>query len=195
MTEVAKAQEGYLTPWFSLYALSGAVIGILGTFLLPPPYLYSSLPLAQFLTAILIGLAMIPAILFKKRATLRYWICTTLFIFAASLGCLALYWHDLDHLTLPFETGRVVIGEHMLPEAQKELLREEKREGHIVTDSMFIKDSSGLTDSIWPNAELTGNSERLELEYLGAVACFGIVIVCLLQSIAIAGVVIPKIKE
>lgn len=178
--------------WSALFAISGFVLAVVGAFLVPPPFNENVvLPFSKYLIAILIGLILIPASIYKERTNLTLWVCLTVALLVIGTTDVVAYSRNEDKHTQMYAERRVVTGSNLLPAAKVALDRLTHHGKVPVSDADLIGTAGGKVDTIWPQSEITWNGELLEMQYVIGSVCFGLAIVTLLQGFAVANVSIP----
>jgi hypothetical protein len=159
------------------------VLGIVGTFVLPPPAASpDEMPwrrLAQFVAAVLIGLMFVAARRWRGRGRARWaWLA------GASLMLAVLATFGYDHLTRSWscwvDDRRVIVGTEYTEQARAH----RQRDPGASSCERLIQDFAGRVDDVWIAKDIRRRHSVLAALYVGAVALFTICVVALVEAIA-----------
>ena len=161
--------------------------GTLSTFLWPPPRdltmaeTFSSVGLARFLIAVLLGFFVLATRKSTSTAHARWWaiasFCATLAFFASVL----VYQDSVKVKAVAYDGMQVVIGSAYTPMGQQYV---ERRKATTATD--MVLDSAGRPDLIWTQDSLRQNARQLTLLYIVSMVTGAAAIMSLLQAIELS---------
>jgi len=168
--------------WASLAQAGIAVLGIVGSFVLPPPVSGPGAPvwsrLAQLVAALLIALMFV-----ATRRTRRGGTAVWPWVALASLGLAVGTAVGYDHLTRAwscvYDGSRVVVGDEYTDKG-----REHRGKDPDAACETVIQDFAGRVDDIWQAEGIRRRQSILAAVYVGAVALFTICIVAVVEAIA-----------
>lgn len=168
--------------WASLVQAGIAVLGLVGSVVLPPPVSGPGEPvwsrLAQLVAALLIAL-MFVATRRARRTGGPLWPWVAL----ASLGLAVFSAVGYAHLTRTwscvYDGSRVVVGDEYTAKG-----REHRGQDPDAACETVIQDFAGRVDDIWQAEGIRRRQSILAAVYVGAVALFTICIVAVVEAIA-----------
>ena len=157
------------------------MLGIVGTFVLPPPVSIPGEPLwrrlAQFVAAVLIALMFVATRRVRSRGRALWW-----WIALASLGLAVLAAFGYDHLTRAwsclYDGSRVIVGDEYTSQG-----REYRRQDSSTACETLIQDFAGHVEDIWQSRGIRRRQSMLVAVYVSAVALFTICIVAVVEAI------------
>lgn len=158
------------------------VLGIVGTFVLPPPVsMAGETPwrrLAQFVAAVLIALMFVATRRVRSRGSALWW-----WVALASLGLAVLAAFGYDHLTHAwsclYDDDRVIVGEEYTAQG-----REHRQRDPGAPCETLIQDFAGRVEDIWVSHGIRRRQSMLAAVYVGAVALFTICMVAVVEAMA-----------
>jgi hypothetical protein len=161
------------------------VLGVVGTFVLPPPAESpDEIPwrrLAQFVAAVLIGLMFVAARRWRVRGLAPWaWLA------GASLMLAVLATFGYDHLTRSWscwvDDRRVIVGTEYTEQARAH----RQRDPGASSCERLIQDFAWRLDDVWVAQGIHRRHSVLAALYVGAVALFTICLVAMVEAIALA---------
>jgi hypothetical protein len=174
--------------WRTIAQVSVWLMGLLGTFILPPPtYDFVEVPVwynfVRVTLAIIVGLILIPTSRLKERKhTLGWWVLTVVAL-GLALGAFFVYQHLQTAWSCRYAGSRIIIGKTMTSEAISYLEKIKKEEGRVPDDQELVENHVGATWKIWRLEELQGRQQILGILYLVSVSVFAMTIVFVLQAL------------
>ena len=168
--------------WASLVQAGIAVLGIVGSFVLPPPVSGPGEPvwsrLAQLVAALLIALMFVATRRARRRGRVRWpWVALASLALAVSTAV------GYDHLTRTwscvYDGSRVIVGDEYTDKG-----REYRGQDPGAACETVIQDFAGRVDDIWQAEGIRRRQSVLAAVYVGAVALFTICIVAVVEAIA-----------
>jgi cation transport ATPase len=172
-----------ITQYWNLIADGAAVIlGIVGTFLYPPPPEIAKdneqwLGFARFIIAVLIGLMFVLSLLWNRKKHTKIWWATSFITLILSIGAFFSYNYFSNQWTCRCFSGRVVIGRA----AEKTQLGNRSNADAACKD--LLQENSCDAEQIWLADSIKLNRFLLAAMYIACVPLFSICIVSLIQSI------------
>ena len=168
--------------WNILADAAAVVLGIIGTFLYPPPTEIAKdneqwLGLAKFIIAGLLGLLFVFALRWNRKSDAGNWWITGLIFLALSVGAFFAYNHLTTLWTCPCFDGRVVIGRS----DQKTELGRSKNPDTSCRE--LLEDNQCIADRLWRDDSIKGNRFILAAMYIACMPLFTICIVAIIQAI------------
>jgi hypothetical protein len=159
-----------------------AVLGIVGSFVLPPPVSIAGEPLwrrlAQFVAAVLIALMFVATRRVRSRGRALWW-----WVALAGLGLAVLGAFGYDHLTrawsCSYDGSRVIVGDEYTQQG-----REQRRQDPSAACETLIQNFAGHIEDIWLSDGIRRRQSILAAVYVGAVALFTICIVAVVEAMA-----------
>ena len=162
-------------------------MGIIGSFVLPPPIGISREDekiwqrLGTFVVTILVGLLLIAARRWNKTRHFRAWavaagICLLLAV-VAFLGYQAL----LSSRTCAYGSQRLVIGEVYTPQGRTYA---QKNPGISCRD--LLEDFTGKADDVWTTESINTNRMMIAEVYITCLPLFAICLMAILQAVSLA---------
>jgi hypothetical protein len=168
--------------WVRLTQIAVWIVGIASGFFLPPPTPYGSAnfsyyKLALFLTAVIVGLLLIPMKNRSRRSHTKEWISLTIVMVLGVCGILYSYSTVRNSTTFRYE-GNVYVKGQYTNGAQAYLAHYSG-----MTDSSLLLDAAGQSDLVWTPESVETNTLQLSGLYVAGVACLTICMLSLLQSL------------
>jgi hypothetical protein len=176
---------GIQSTWNGLLAAAAALIAIVGTFLLPPPF-YTDIPwvgAAKFGIAVIVGLNLVAAYRDHRPRGVRLQVWCKRTIVYLALGALSgfAYYGMEDFWTIPCFGHVTVVGATMIPDASEYARRHpEKGACEILGDSL------GRVEKVWPMQQVVDRQLALGTTYVLAAIFLSSGIVSLTQALGIA---------
>jgi hypothetical protein len=159
-----------------------AVLGIVGSFVLPPPVAVAGgtpwRRLAQFVAAVLIALMFVATRRIRSGGRALWW-----WVALSSLGLavLTVFWYD--HLTrawtCAYDDDRVIVGTEYTAQG-----REHRRQDPGAGCETLIQDFAGRVEDIWVSDGIRLRQSAMATVYVGAVALFTICMVGVVAAIS-----------
>ena len=141
------------------------MLGIVATFVLPPPFLERSwLYFTRFIVAIIVGLFVILSAKWDGKAHTFHWVISVIVMLLGTVAGYFAYDAVLHQWTIPYASTRVVIGKTYTDSAKR--FREQFR-----NNNGYYPDDENL---VWKNAGPNGLWSKTEVESrrLGATALY-----------------------
>jgi hypothetical protein len=171
--------------WSGIAELAAFILGIVGTFLLPPPGWASGdgqlglVRLGQFIVAVLCGLIFILVRKWDQRKHVARWavIAASFLVFAvaAYFG----YQRSLDARTCKYDTRTVVIGSAYTAQAQSYV-----RDVPGATCEGLLEDFAGKAEDIWTKDSINNSRYILALTFIGSLPLFTVCIIAVVQMLS-----------
>jgi uncharacterized membrane protein YhaH (DUF805 family) len=176
------------TNWAALAQASAWVMGIMSSFLLPPPVSVSKddekiwLRLAQFVIAVLIGLLFVAARRWNKRRHVRWWATSAAVMFLLSILLFVFYQYLSLSLTCKYYSQTIVIGSSYTTQGANYA---QKNPG--ISCEKLLKDFTGQAEDVWTKESVTRNRVTLAVAYIGSIPFFVACIMGVVQALSITG--------
>lgn len=167
--------------WNVLSAIALFIIGILGTFLIPPPDYLANEPVfanaGKFIATIVIGLILVPILLWKTNKHTRNWWIVALLSFLLSIVCLFSYLSlKQKWMCRCFDENKLIlIGSEMKPSLNESLKNSDCQE--------LLQGSSCYPEKVWTKASIDRNRLILAGVYILSLPLFIIAMMSVVQAI------------
>jgi len=175
--------------WGRLASVAAALIAIVGTFVLPPPFagdnVWTLFP--KFMVAFVVGCLALPMTRRAGRGSSSSWlrIAITLVI-AGAVGLIA-YYAARDLWTVDYEGHAIVVGWSYIPDAVQYARTLEKQLHHVPSAIEMLKQSSFQRGEIWPEGQLIARQLSLDVLYTATLMLLASAVLCLVQALTAAG--------
>jgi len=172
--------------WAVLAQASIWAIGIIGSFLLPPPVSISKedekiwLRLAQFVIAILLGLLFVVARKWNEERHSKWWATSGAVLLLLSLLLFVGYQYLSFSLTCKYYSQTVVVGSSYTPRGTYYV---EKNPG--ISCETLLKHFAGRVEDVWTKESITRNRIVLAVAYIGSIPFFVACIIGVIQALSI----------
>jgi energy-coupling factor transporter transmembrane protein EcfT len=178
--------------WVLVSQIGAWILGLIVTFLLPPPVGPTQQPqaienLAQYFTSVLVGIVIVLAILKAKRKHLRFWLIPVPFALLLALGGYFVYSHYLEkwanclyvHENPP---RRIVVGVTETPEAH--LARQKDARCNNNSDcNNILYCFAGNEYAVWSKGEIDQRRLILTLLYFSILPFVIVSVLFIIQAI------------
>jgi hypothetical protein len=187
----SESQRGWVkklkSSWAPLAQVAVWVMGIVGSFVLPPPIGISPEDekiwqrLGKFVVTILIGLMFIAARRWDKTRHFRGWAITAGPLLVLAVVSFLGYQGLLSSCTCTYGAERVVIGNLYTPQG---LAYAQRNRGISCHD--LLDDFAGKADDIWTEESINRSRMILAETYLSCLPLFAICLMAILQAVSLA---------
>lgn len=172
--------------WGLLMQFAVFILGIAGTFLLPPPGWASSsgdktvVRLGQFIVAVLVGLIFLLVQKWNKKKHTKRWALLTIMFLVLSVGAFFVYQQLLDTRTCQYDGHAVVIGTQYTEATQTYI----NDESPGATCEKLLKDNpTGTVDEIWTRDSINRSRYVLAGGYISTLPLLTICIIAVVQAL------------
>ncbi len=171
--------------WAFVTEFAVFILGVVGSFLLPPPGWASSggsttlVRLAQFIVAVLVGLIFLLVQRWNKKKHVGRWASFAIVFLGLSVSAFFAYQHFLDTRTCPYAGQIVVIGTHYTAHGQSYV-----SENPNSTCTGLLEDFAGEAEDIWAKDSLNKSRYVLAGLYILNLPLFTICIIAVVQALA-----------
>jgi hypothetical protein len=171
--------------WALLMQAAVLILGVAGSFLLPPPGWTSSagdktvLRLGQFIVAVLAGLIFLLVQKWNKKKHAGRWAMFTIVFLALSIVAFFVYQQLLDTRTCQYAGQAVVIGTQYTEHARSYL-----GENPNSTCSSLLDDFGGKADDIWTQDSINKSRYILAGSYILTLPLLTICIIAVIQAVS-----------
>jgi len=160
------------------------VLGIVATFVLPPPFLERPwLYFTRFIVAIIVGLFVILSRKWDSKAHTFRWVIGVIVLLLGTVAGYFAYDAALHRWTIPYAGTRVVIGKTYTDKANRFRDRFRSDNGYFPDDENLVWKNAG-PNGLWPDAEVESRRLGATALYIGTVVLAGCSIFSILQAIA-----------
>ncbi len=173
------------TTWAQITQFVVFILGVVGSFLLPPPGWASVdgnkvlVRLAQFIVAVLVGLIFLLVQRWNKKKHMGRWALFAIVFLALSVSAFFAYQHFLDTRTCPYAGRIVVIGTHYTEHGKSYV-----SENPNSTCTGFLEDFAGEAEDIWTKDSINKSRYILAGLYILSIPLFTICIIAVVQALA-----------
>lgn len=171
--------------WVLLMQFAVFILGIAGSFVLPPPGWASSsgdktvVRLGQFIVTVLVGLIFLLVQKWNKKKHTKRWALLTITFLVLSVAMFFVYQRLLDTRTCQYDGHPVVIGTHYTEEAQTYI----KEESPGATCESLLKDYTGSVEDIWTRNSINKSRYVLAGGYISTLPLLTICIIAVVQAL------------
>lgn len=173
------------TTWAQVTQFAVFILGVVGSFLLPPPGWASSggnkilVRLAQFIVAVLVGLIFLLVQRWNKKKHVGRWALLGIVFLTLSVSAFFAYQHFLDTRTCPYAGQTVVIGTHYTEHGQSYV-----SENPNSTCTALLEDFAGEVEDIWTKDSINKSRYIMAGLYILNLPLFTICIIAVVQALS-----------
>ncbi len=167
--------------WTKLAAAAGFLVGIVGTFVVAPPFEAADEAIwrgmAQFSAAAMVGLVF-AAVRFNAPRKRFHWAGVAGVVFVMASVVFVAYQHIVGLRSCIYNGQRVVIGTQYTPHGDSYV-----RQHDGITCEMLIADHAGAIEELWTRESIVASRSLLGGAYLVTFALFAMAILSVLEAI------------
>ena len=192
---IKKILRGSQQSWALLAQSTVWISAVLAGFLLPPPVGTLDegkvwVRFAQFIITILIGIVLLLALRWNRKADVLRWAVSALVCLVLAIGCFFAYQIYAARWTVPYNGQRVVIGGQF-----SQIGREYQQSNPNLTFEDLVLNYAGKVEKIWTRESLQQRRIILAGMYVLAMPLFTVCMMSLLQAIQCATSTTPRKKR
>ena len=171
--------------WALITQFAVFILGVVGSFLLPPPGWASSgdntivVRLAQFIVAVLVGLIFLLIQKWNKKKHVGRWALFAILFLTLSVSAFFAYQHFLDVRTCPYARQTVVIGTEYTEHGRTYV-----KDNPGSTCTGLLEDFAGETEDIWTKDSINKSRYILAGLYILNLPLFTICLIAVVQALA-----------
>jgi protein-S-isoprenylcysteine O-methyltransferase Ste14 len=172
---------------WGLLAQTGVwLVGVLGSFLLPPPVGIAStqdktwLRFGQFVVAMVIGLVFFGVFKWKQKKHAKWWWLTSLLCLLFAVGAFFRYQQLTYAWTANYEGETLVVGSVYTEQGKKIITENPELTSHL---DQLLQEFSGVTANIWTRESIQRRRLLLAATYVSCLPLFTIAVIAVVQAI------------
>lgn len=170
--------------WRTVANVSTWILSVISTFVTLPSFLEGSWSrFSRFAIAIVLGVFCVLASRRSSKSHTGFWLLITILLFLSGAGIYLLNYRLLDAWTVPYYTGRAVIGTHYTVFANNFREKFKQENGTYPTDERLVFLNQGV-EHLWPDEEINDRKRGAAELYVALAILFAGCLMALLQTLS-----------